>query len=180
VTPDEKSLSPMKDLAVQPAEWVGHGLAKRSYELRSDSETFATLRWETAFGSRATARTRAATWTLKRIGFFNPKVTVRAPEVETDLAVYHPDWIGNGRVELPGGRTWRWKCLGFWRSKYGFTDESGEPLIEYHANTLKLPATAKLVVTPRALALAEFSLLVVLGWYVTVLTFDDMMVAAAG
>lgn len=174
-----ETLKPMRDLATHPAEWVGHGLLKRSYDLRSGDMVFATLRWESAFGSLAQAETTDARWTLKRVGFFNPRVTVRAPGSETDLAVFHPDWVANGTVELASGPRWKWKCLGFWRSRFGFIDDQGEPLIEYQANVLKVPASAKLVLSPQAMTLAELPLLIVLGWYVTVLTFDDMAGAGA-
>ena len=166
-------------IGAEPVSWVGHGWVKRSYELKSESALFATLAWESAFGSLARAKTANAEWTLKRVGFFNPKATVRASEGEADLAVYHPDWIGNGRVELPGGKAWRWKCLGFWRSRYGFVDEAEQPIVEFHANTLKVPPSAEVVIAHGGLKLPELPLLVVLGWYVTILTFDDMVTIAA-
>jgi hypothetical protein len=171
--------APMKRLATDPAEWRGHGTFKRAYELRSDAALYATLKWESALGSLAQAQAAEASWTLKRVGFFNPRATVRAPDSETDLAVFHPNWVGNGRVELTGGRTWRFQCLNFWHSKYGFIDDAGESLIEYQANVFKTPPTAKVVVSPLALTLRELPLLVVLGWYVTILTFDDAAGIAA-
>lgn len=168
------ALSPMRRIADAPAEWRGHGVMKRSYELRSETALFATLDWQSAFGSLAHARTHDASWTLKRTGFFRPRVTVRPMEKETDLAVFHPDWLGDGRVEFPNGKQWRWKCLSFWRSRYGFLADDDQPLIEYKANTLKFVPSAGVVVAQSALGLAELPLLVVLGWYVTILAFDDM------
>jgi hypothetical protein len=169
----------MRELASLSPEWVGHGLLKRSYELRSGEVTFATLRWEKAFGSRAQAETAEATWTFKRVGFFKPSITVRVPDSEADLAVFHPDWFGNGAVEFPSGSRWKWKSLSMWRSRFGFVTAAGEPLIEFKVRTLHIPLVATVVVSAEAEKLAELPMLVTLGWYVTVLTFDDMSAAAA-
>lgn len=173
------TLKPMSDLATHPSEWTGHGLLKRSYELRAGDDVFATLRWDSAIGTRASAEAAGAAWTFKRVGFIRTHVTVRAPGSDADLAVFHPDWLGNGTVELALGARWKWKCSGFWRHHFGFVTVGGEPLIEYQANSFKLPPGAKLVVSPQALALVELPLLVTLGWYVTVLTLDDAGGAAA-
>jgi hypothetical protein len=174
------TFSPMQRIADATTEWHGRGLMKRSYELRSETHSFATLEWQSALGSLAHARTLDGAWTLKRTGFFRPRVTVRAMDKETDLAVFQPGWLGDGHVDFPNGKQWSWKCLGFWRARYGFVSDDGTPLIEYHANTFKMPPSAGVVVAQSALGLAELPLLMVLGWYVTILAFDDMTVAGAG
>jgi hypothetical protein len=171
----ETTLSPMRKVAEASAEWRGHGLLKRAYELRSETAVFATLEWQSALGSLAQARTHDATWTLKRIGFFRPSVSVRVPDSETDLVVYHPVAGRRARRVRNAGVELEVPELG---ARATASTMPGAPC-RVHANTLKIPPSAGLVVAPAARELDEVPLRVVLGWYISILAFDDMAGAGA-
>ena len=140
----------------------------------------ATLRWQKAFGSLALAETASGTWTFKRSGFLRPKVTVRVPGSETEVAVFTAGWGGEGTLSLPNGRSYHWQSTNFWQSKWAFTDEAGEPLVQFKAEFAFFKLSAEVNVKPGAVALPDLSLLAVLGWYLMVLLSDDTAGAAAG
>lgn len=134
----------------------------------------ATLTWKAGTGSLATARTAAGSWTMKRIGFLNPQVSVRAEGSATDAARLSVHWNYH-RIELPGHPSYRFHRAGVlvpaWQVS---TDGGGEVLhIEPVREGRKLvggaviaPATAK--------GLSELPLLLIVSWHFIVLAwFED-------
>lgn len=164
-------LSVMTGLMRDPAAWSGHGLFKRSYALRSPAHTYALLQWDPGFKTRARAKTARAEWVLERRTFPYPRVIVR--EKGEEIATYFPGWMAGGRLKLKHRGSFRWRGLAPWRVKYGFLDDRGGRLVEFHAR-LKLPPAAEVTLGDRAFGLDELPLLVVVGWYVTILAFDDL------
>jgi hypothetical protein len=82
-------------------QWVQPQAKTRFFELRSGDVVVATLAWEKAFGTLATAQTAEKAWTFKRVVFFNPRVTVRSPDSEADIVLFKPSW-GYGGTRSPG------------------------------------------------------------------------------
>jgi len=107
------------------AEWVQPRALDQAYELRSGDEQIAALAFRSAFGSLATADTADGTWTFKRVGFLNPRITVRVLGSETDLAVYQPQFWGGGALVLAGGRSFAWSSTGFWGTRWEFRSSAG-------------------------------------------------------
>jgi hypothetical protein len=99
-------------------KWARPAAKKRCFELRSGDDGIAMLAWEKTFGTLATAQTSEKTWTFKRVGFFNVRVTVRSPGSEADIAVFKPSWGYGGTLEVQG-RAYTWKKLDFWGNKWG-------------------------------------------------------------
>jgi hypothetical protein len=169
-----------------PLYWVQPKTMARYFLLHSGEHEFASLDFQSAFGSLAIADTAEHTWSFKRMGFFNPRVTVRRPNEEIDLAVYQPRWTGTeGTLTLSGGRAFQWKATNFWATKFAFLDSSGEPLLwfkegaeESHISDL-FKTQALLEIEPAGWQLAELELLVTLGWYLLILYHEDAAGAAA-
>src|SRR5512140_3003881 len=114
------------------AEWMQPAFAERRFELRSEDQVFATLQFNSAWGSLATAVTSAGSWTYKRTGFFNIRVTVRPTGSETEIAVYHPRWTGaEGELIFANGPTHHWKSANFWATRYAFLRPDGSPLVTF-------------------------------------------------
>jgi hypothetical protein len=176
----------IREVAEQTLRWTQPSALAREYELRAGDETLATLRWQKAFGSLALAESADGEWTFKRSGFLSPRVTVRAPGSETELAVFRPGWRGEGALRLSDGRGYQWANTSFWRSEWAFADEAGEPLVRF--KTEFEPTTgfaffkqaAEVTFEHRGHSLADLSLLTLLGWYLMVLMAEDAAGAAAG
>jgi len=161
-------------------QWVQPKMSERRYELRAGELFFAELAFQSMFGSLAQATTADASWTLKRVGFFNPRVTVRNTGQEQELLVYRPDWTGvEGRVDFTGGSVYQWKPANFWATHYAMRDAKGETLVLFRQGiedaSLKdvFKVQARVEIQPAAQYLADMPLLLVLGWYLMILQADD-------
>jgi hypothetical protein len=165
--------------------WVQPKRMQRKFELCGGELIFATLEFQKIFGSLATAVASVGRWTFKRVGFFNPRVTVRREGEENDLAVYRPTWSGtHGAIDFGDGRLFHWKTANFWATRYTLVDGSGELLVTYHSglkdarlgNLLK--TQARVEIDPAAYDLAELPILVLLGWYLIILQQEDSAAVA--
>ncbi|OPY25804.1 MAG: hypothetical protein A4E28_02943 [Methanocella sp. PtaU1.Bin125] len=155
--------------------WVQPHAGKRFFELRAGDDAVATLSWEKAFGTLATAQTADRTWTFKRVGVFNTRITVRSPGSDADLAVFRPGWGYGGTLEA-WGRAYAWKKLDFWGNRWGFAGQDGAVIATFgYAGGLdhlfRLEGLAE--VSPGTPAVADLPLLLTLGWYIMILISDD-------
>jgi hypothetical protein len=170
----------MSDVLDQPMRWMQANASERAYELRAGEDVVATLRWQKAGGSLAVAESAAGQWTLKRSGFFRPKITVRAAGTDSDLAIFTPDWFaGRGTLELAGGQSFRWATESFWRSRMAFYTDGGQPLVHFKPEGALQLAASKVEIEPAGAAVSELPLLVVLGWYFLVLMAEDSIATGA-
>ena len=166
--------------------WVQPKASQRYFLLLSDEREFASLEFQSAFGSLAVAITTERQWSFKRVGFFNPRVTVRRLNEEIDLAVYHPRWTGSeGTLSMAGGRSFTWKATNFWATCYTFLDSAGEQLLWFKegapesrfSNLFKIQA--KVDIEAAGWQLPDLELLLALGWYLLILRHEDAAAGAA-
>jgi len=164
---------------LQELVWLQPHATQRVFELRAGEEVLGSLRWESSFGSLADARAEEVHWTFKRTGFFSPQITIRLSGSDANLAVFTPNWKGEGVLDFSGGKCFRWLGIGFWRSQWAFARSSGEHLLELEPKTAFFKRTAVVKVTPDGRQTSELPLLVILGWYLMVLRSDDDASVAA-
>lgn len=150
----------------------------RAFELRDGRDVLATLRWLKVFGSIAVGETSVGSWSYKRAGFLHPRVHVREPGSERDVAVLRMSWSGGGTLESPEGRSYRWRNTKFWRSEWAFEGDAGKPLLAVRPVFSGLKYGAELKVDPEARRLRDLDLLVPLAWYLLVLFSDDAAAAS--
>ncbi|HEY2930218.1 MAG TPA: hypothetical protein VGK99_00600 [Acidobacteriota bacterium] len=157
--------------------WIQPAARRREFELRAGDDLVATLKWEKTRGSVARGESAAGAWTFKRAGFLRPLITVRTPGSETEIAVFQPNWNSQGTLDLgPGGR-FRWTRTNFWRSHWAFTRESGNTLIHFRPQFGFLKQAAGISLQEEAISLPDLYLLLILGWYLMILTSDDAAAA---
>jgi hypothetical protein len=149
------------------------------YELRAGDEVIATLRWEQAFGTLATAESADGVWTFKREGFFQPRVTIRRSGSETNVAVFRPRWTGSGVLEFPDGRAFHWKHTNFWYSQWAWEGANGGQMLRLKNDCALLRSEGHVEVESIAQTLAELPLLTLLGWYLILLLAQDTAATAA-
>ena len=175
----------LSKVAAMPLYWVQPTTFERWFELRSGDHVVATLGWKTSCGTLAGAESADGHWTFKRVGFLNPRVTVRDAGSEIDLAIFWPNWLGDGRLEFAGGDVFRWQSTNFWATNWCFTDSGGTPLVAFKpgAEEAKLSdmfkQQAMVEVRPEGRAVPELPLLVLVGWYLMILRQDDTAAAGA-
>lgn len=153
--------------------WAQPKALTRSFELRSDDQLIATLDFDSAFGSRASARTAGAVWTFKRTGFFSPKVTARVTGQDQDIAVYHPSFTGShGRLDLASGEQLQLKCVNFWSTEWAVTDAHENTLMICHNRGI-FNQGAELEIVTHACQRQDLALLACMLWYVLILYMED-------
>jgi hypothetical protein len=163
----------------QELKWIQPHTLKMEYELRSGDLAVATLRFRSSFGSFATAASDDGSWTFKRVGFWQTRVTIRSSETETDLAVFRNNtWSGGGTLELPDGRKYP-ANTNFWATQYQFKTEAGEALISYRKIGGMLHMSSVMEIHPPAKDMPEMPWMVMLGWYLTIMMHMDSAAAAA-
>ncbi|KPL23063.1 MAG: hypothetical protein AMJ93_05565 [Anaerolineae bacterium SM23_84] len=168
-----------------PLCWVQPKTFDRWFELRAGDDLIATLGWHTSCGSLAAAESADGRWTFKRVGFLNPRVTIREAGSELDLAVFWPRWLGDGSLEFAYRRTFRWQATDFWGTHWCFTDADGTPLVAFKPGAEKARLSdlfknqAMVEIHPQGRDARELPILVLLGWYLMILRQEDAAAAAA-
>jgi len=165
--------------AGSPLVWTQPKAMRRAYELKNGDEPIGHLRFEKSCGSLATAELGSQSWTFKREGFLNPRVTVRTANSEANLAVFHPNWAGGGLVEFADGRHVRWRSGNFWGSEWSFLGEGDRPLLRFKQHGGLIKISAQLEIAPGSAGAEELSVLAALGWYLMLLTAQDASAVAA-
>jgi len=168
----------IRKIAPATLYWVQMRAIKHEFDLRSGDELCGTLRWEKAFGSLASSTSEDGQWTFKRVGFLNPRVTVRQPGSDMDIAIFKPGWTGSGVLELPSGHRFQWEHKDFWRLQWAF-EEAGQELLRFKSRAGSLRMKVRVDLAPSVKNLAEASLLASLGMYLLVLMRDDSVAASA-
>ena len=178
-------MEPIETIVYHQPEWLQPKTFQNRFELRDEERVFAALEFPKMFGSLATATTSAASWTFKRVGFFNTRITVRGENLDEDLAVYHPRWTGTqGTLDLGGDTRYTWKVANFWATQFVWETADGKPLITYRPGveagnmTDWFKMQARVEFSPEAAAgdfrkTETFALLVTLGWYLMLLKYQD-------
>jgi hypothetical protein len=167
------------------AEWIQPKASERFYQLQSEAALLARLSFRSSFGTLAVAETSEGTWTFKRVGFLNPRVTARVAGSEEDFAVYHPKFWGDGVLTLASGPVYTWKPTNFWATDWAFADAAENPVIAFKGGLVneklrdifKVQSTVEILKAPQARNL--FSVLFCLGMYLIILYHQDAAAAAA-
>ena len=158
--------------------WRQSGFAGKVYELHRGETLVGTLRFQNAFGSRATAEIEGARWTFKRMGFLRTRVTIRPADSQDDLAIFRNNtWTGGGTLEFPDGAAYR-ANTNFWHTQFEFVDQRDCPLVRYHMEQGLTKLNGGMEVLPAAAQLPERPWVMMLGWYLAVMMHSDDASAA--
>jgi hypothetical protein len=167
---------PISETAGEELLWSQPAARRREHELRAGADLVATLRFQR--GSLADAQSDGDHWTFKRQGFWQPRVTVRAPGSDNDLAVFRPHWAGGGMLDFPDGHSIQLRSANFWQSEWVW-QEKDQPLILFKGRHGLVKARGAVEVQPAAVGRPDIPLLSLLGWYLILLHADDAAVASS-
>jgi hypothetical protein len=168
---------PISESAGEELLWIQPAARRREHELRAGDDLVATLRFQR--GSLADAEAEGDHWTFKRQGFWQPRVTVRVPGSDADVAVFRPRWAGGGTLDFADGGSVRLSSANFWQSEWVW-QENDQPLMLFKGRHGIVKAKGAVEIQPAAAGRPDTSLLVLLGWYLILLHADDTAAATAG
>ena len=155
--------------ASKSLKWEQTG--KLSSRLTADGDVVATLAWAKSWGSLATAETAAGEWTLKRLGFLRPRVTLREAGSESDYAVLSMNWAGDGRVAFSDLETFQLARSGFWNPEWVMLDSSGGAILSLKPDSGWRKKTADVRILSPSIS-DKSELLAILAWYIVLLISD--------
>jgi hypothetical protein len=165
----------IKEAALGELLWVQPARLTQEFELRDGDEVVGTLRW--ARPSLATGETANQSWTLKREGFWHPRITVRVPPSEDNIATFAPGWAGGGMLDLGSGVQLRFGAASFWHSQWDWIDAQNQPLVHFKSHQGLLKVEGQINIEAGAIERPDLPVLVVLGWYLLVLFGKDASAA---
>jgi hypothetical protein len=173
------------ELAGRHAEWVQPSSNQRYYELHGDSLVMASLRFRSAFGTLAVAKTANESWTFKRVGFITIRVTARRADEEGDMAVYAPRFWGEGVLRFSDDATLLWRPTNFWATQWAFGLPDGGLVLEFKTgipherlkDIFKTQATVEIMDVPEWRS--RLPLLLPLGFYLFIMHHEDAAAGAA-
>lgn len=169
----------IRNLLDRELKWVQPHALKMEYELRDGDDVVMTLRFRSMFGSLATAESADGCWTIKRVGFWQTRATIRASGDERDIAVFrNKTWAHGGTLELPDGRKYS-ANTNFWGTAFEFKTEAEEPLVKFRKIGGVLHSSAMVEIQSAGASLPELPWLVALGWYLAVMMQHDSAGAAS-
>jgi len=167
----------IKEFALGELVWVQPARLKQEFDLTAGVEVVGTLRWNRA--SLATAETAGQSWTFKREGFWHPRITVRLPGSDDNIATFQPGWGGGGTLDLAWGPHVRFAAANFWHSQWDWIDAQGQPVVHFKSHQGLLKVEGQVEIEPGGIELPDLPLLVVLGWYLLVLFARDAAASSA-
>lgn len=162
-------------------EWKEPVATEPRYELWAGEDLLATLAFGTLTRGLATVETAEGRWTLQQAGFLRPSILIREEESDLDLAVFHPGFLGWGRLRFTNGVTFHWRHAAFGVAAWVFRGDSGEVLIslKLEPDLEKGPGPhriqAVVEVTPAGHFSPRVPLLAALGWYLILLHREEQV-----
>lgn len=159
-------------------EWRQESSGRRSYELIGEGERLATLHFLKSLGTLAECRMDEGTFTFKRTGFLHPRVTVRRSPYDQDIATMEMSIGGEGRLETIDGKRYTFQRLSFWRSRWGFFNEQGDPLMSLSIRSKMVGLEGEVEVNDRGRKDGKAVMLISLGWYLLVLMNQEVSIVA--
>ena len=152
------------------------------FDLLAEDRPLANVLWKSGSRSVTTARTATGTWTLKRSGFLNPRVTIRPMDTAQDAARISVH-LNYHRIDVTGGVSYRFHRAGVLLPAWQVSTDAGEEIlhIEPVREGRKLVGGA-VVTSAAAMQRPELPLLVLISWYFIVLAWfeDEALVPLEG
>lgn len=165
---------PQDNLVNEALLWTQPRILHEEYQLQHGDKVVGTLRFRSSLGSFATAENSAGSWTFKRLGFLQTRVTVRVAGADADLATFRNNtWSGGGTLDLPDGRHFK-AATNFWQTRYEILDATDQPLLRYRMEGLLRMSGHMDVLVPAP----ELPWLMMLGWYLAVMMHRDSAAVA--
>lgn len=164
---------PFSSVDREALRWLRSSPAANEFHLLSGDALVGSLGWSESRGSLALAKTADHQWTIKRVGFLHPHVTVRNPDETKDIARLSSH-LSHHRIELAGGAAFDLKRAGLLVPAWRLTSADGVEML--HIEPVREGRRLEggtIEVSPSARDRPELPLLTILTWYYVVLAWRE-------
>ncbi len=179
-------MKPLRDALGSDIYWEQPKLSQRDFVLRSLDERFAQLTFTSSLDSTARASAADGSWIIKQMGLISDQVSVQVAGSEVELASYQPGCTGSsGEIQFLMGGKYRWNVIGLMGSKFNICKLDGLEIITYKSGARNRKFTslfkqqAQVVIAPDAWQIKELPVLVLLGWYLVIMHYEQAAVIAS-
>jgi hypothetical protein len=165
-------------MELQNLRWVQPSFWSRRYELQNESgEVLAIITRQGIFGQQAEAEALGNHWLFERKGVFRRKIYIQS--IGTGESPAHFVYRFNeGKLEFRFDETVYWKRGNFFGSLWQWKTADGQPLVSFKMVGL-LRLGCEVTIAPGAEEYTALPLLLLLGWYLCVLGYEDRAAATA-
>jgi len=171
--PGTMAFVPFASVDREALRWLRSGPASLEFQLLSGPAPLGSISWTKAHGSLALARVAERDFTIKRVGFLNPHVTVRREGDTKDLARL-ASHLSHHRIELAGGTRYDLKRAGLLVPAWQLLSGDGTELLHVEPVREGRRLDGGIVqVSSTARDLTELPLLLLLTWYFIVLSWRE-------
>jgi len=159
--------------------WVKVGAEAELYQLQKGQDVIGRLTWNSRCGTLADAECAEGRWTFKRVGCFDPFVTVRAYGSERTLATFRPRLSGGGLLELEHGNVIEFNASDLWGHRWVFLEPEGSVLLDIRVDhgggfLGALRPEGIIDIREASVMKPELPLVLCLGWYLILLLEREM------
>ncbi|MEM7105190.1 MAG: hypothetical protein AAF502_18780 [Bacteroidota bacterium] len=147
------------ELELLQPEWT-----KRYFELKFDEELLATIQWPTWFKTTAHGKTAFGEWTIKRVGIFKPKISVRLKGSKRDLYVLKMKSYRKGTIQMDDRKV-VWDYIQMWKSEVGWIENDRDVMTFRLSYSLTKKRFAKIRMIKTDYSEEELSVLLLVGLY---------------
>jgi hypothetical protein len=163
----------LNDLDSNPFKWVQPNIFKRKYELWSQQDHLATLRWEkTDINARAVAAYVGGEWWIKSTRLVRPRVTIRSTSTDAIKAVFEAKLTGKGVLRISGGDQLYWNADDIKRNVWAFKNQQSITLMRLLAKKKFLSIDGQVEVEKDTKTRPDMPLLAAIGWYLLIMMTD--------
>ncbi len=170
-------LKPLKDYDGISLKW-SQPRGRNYYWLIGDGIDYATLKWNSIWGQLAVGVTSEFRLTFKRGGFVRKNVTIRNPELDSEVGKLSMAAWGGGTLELADGHRFSFESIRFWNPQWQFVSEDGKALCTFKPKYGFRSRQAEVIVEREGLREPRLGLLIVLGWYEIVTEAEEWAAAS--
>ncbi len=137
--------------------------SKRNYNIIHNDDIFGTIEEDQDKGTLASLTTAKGSYTIKRCGFFNPYITIRKKNFETNESIAFLNLRSETTITIDGN-LFTFKLLNLWKNQWCWTNEKHQVLITIKpiiAGTIK----GDIEISKEAFHYTQLELLTLIGAY---------------
>lgn len=150
----------------------------RRFELLSSSDIpIATLFYEKVFGRKAVATAGNRQWTIRRSGFWNQTIEIKAEQSPYYRTQTRFGWWRRYSVRAEDGRTYLFKRVNWWKSVWAWYDDREFLVLEIVSRRFSMRKRGDAYFS--ASGESQQLWLFFLGWFILLAVEDDEGIAAA-
>ncbi len=149
----------------------------RTYELSQGDKAYAHLTWQKFGGSQAIGESPAGNFSLKRVGFFATRVSIRTTDSDSEIGYFYPGMLGGGRIEMRDGRSWKIKATGLFQARYDITDQNDRLVLNLKIKGFG--SGAEILFSEPYPDEKTAYMLAIISWYVSILASEDASAVTA-